>query len=342
MYFVGPVPNKFRDLSNPILRLIACATLGIDWKEEWLSGVLESKKYLHDRAWMIVSLVCLRDPPFFDGDYTSLWRLRLQLWIHFGRIRASVYLPNSIFKLSALKKVESELQLTQLGIDHAGDFLLAFIHLNLAYGWAKAEEPCFTFAPYILTGDTLPLPSHPELKNCIDHFSPLGDEINSNPSRLIRIMIELIRADINHNSIDRWPRILLHLLKHAITHIADKDLRPFSPSCRRLTRYIKVSYKQFESDWDPDLGHGREDEVVRTELKVVFDEVVTLLGSAEGPWDGEVKDISWPRHLLRPTGTKGRPFEGDDGGESDPSSSIRDGVRETGEGVLPTIEEAHE
>ncbi|KAG8808967.1 hypothetical protein FRC17_003678, partial [Serendipita sp. 399] len=48
--------------------------------------------------------------------------------------------------------------------------------------------------------------------------------------------------------------------------------------------------------------------VDRGELKTVYERVVTLLEPSD-TWEGEVRDVSWPRDLLRPTGKHGRPFE---------------------------------
>ncbi|KAG8833357.1 hypothetical protein FRC17_010826, partial [Serendipita sp. 399] len=47
--------SALQDLSNPVLRLIAYATLGIQWSEEWTPKILEAKSSLNDRTWRSVS-----------------------------------------------------------------------------------------------------------------------------------------------------------------------------------------------------------------------------------------------------------------------------------------------
>ncbi|KAG8820701.1 hypothetical protein FRC17_010072 [Serendipita sp. 399] len=48
--------------------------------------------------------------------------------------------------------------------------------------------------------------------------------------------------------------------------------------------------------------------VDRDELKAVYERVVTLLDPSD-TWEGKVKDVSWPKDLLRLTGTEEKPFE---------------------------------
>ncbi|KAG8816549.1 Origin recognition complex subunit 2, partial [Serendipita sp. 399] len=222
-------------------------------------------------------------------------------------------------------------------INYGDDFLLALFHLNYAYGWELPSSPLVTYIPDILMGsasstdDTMPY-------SCIDYLTSVCQGISSDPLRLIRLLIELIRADINHLPEYRRPKTLLGLLEHAKTHLSLTELRSYSPSCRRLTRYIKESYKQFEKSWlDNDNSYRRVD---RTELKTICEEVVTLLNPTE-PWEGEETDISWPVHLLRSTGTKDAPFKdevekeiesqnvvGDGRGEADQSVHDEQGARE--------------
>ncbi|KAG8808503.1 hypothetical protein FRC17_003924, partial [Serendipita sp. 399] len=213
-------------------------------------------------------------------------------------------------------------------INYGDDFLLALFHLNYAYGWESPSSPLVTYIPDILMGsasstdDAMPY-------SCIDYLISVCQRISSDPLRLIRLLIELIRADINHLPEYRRPKTLLGLLEHAKTHLST-ELRPYSPSCRRLTRYIKESYKQFEENWlDNDDSYRRVD---RTELKTVCEEVVTLLNPTE-PWEGEETDISWPVHLLRPTGTKGAPFKDEVEKETESQNVVGDGRGEAEQSV---------
>ncbi|KAG8801474.1 hypothetical protein FRC17_006649, partial [Serendipita sp. 399] len=311
-----------RELSDPILRLIASATLGIEFDRKWLPRVLEAKDSLTGEALRQVSQACFRNPRYFDGDYSSLWWLRLRMWTHFHTYVTRSFLGEVIQNVPKLKQFEQDIHAARLGVDKAGDFLLAFIHLNYAYGWKINAPAFFTFIPDLLVGNIVDFDIGGVPKHSIDHLSSVCAKVNAVPSRLIRLLIELVRADINHDFIQRLPYILFTLLKHAKEHLFGKDLRPFSPSCRRLLRYIKVSYEQFEGHWD-NIVHNRyyfyddadplENYLVvdRAELKVVYEEVISLLESAQEPWDGESKDVSWSMDLLRGTGTWQRPFEDD-------------------------------
>ncbi|KAG8808084.1 hypothetical protein FRC17_004141, partial [Serendipita sp. 399] len=218
------------------------------------------------------------------------------------------------------KRFEREIYSTQLGIDNAGDFALALLHLYFAYPWHGSEpSTAYNSISDILFGRTTitDLKIH---KDCVEHLSSVCDEINLDPARLIRLLLELIRADINHNPQCRRPGLLLDLLKHGELHLSSKDLRPFAPSCRRLIRYIRVSYKQFEDSWDEVVNQEYADEdddprpyyeeETRQELKTAYERFINLLSQAV-MWKGEGKDISWPRGLLRPTGTPHKPFDDD-------------------------------
>ncbi|KAG8826218.1 hypothetical protein FRC17_008317 [Serendipita sp. 399] len=300
--------GDMRRLLDPALRLFACATLGIEWREEWTPDLLNAKRYIFDSEWERISEVCFKTIPFFDGDQTALWALRLPLWIHFHPRATSSYIDNIITDLDLLKRVEQEIQSSQLGIDNAGDFLLALFHLNLAYGWTRTLSDIFTFIVDILTQtitsrDYLAVP-----RKCVEYLSSICDEINTDPARLLRLLIELVRADINHDPKIRLPQNLLKLLKHSEANFSGKGVRPFLPSSRRLVRYVKASYQQFETTWDSWHLYAPVD---RGELKTVYERVLTLL-EPSGAWEGEVRDVSWPRDLLRPTGTVQMPFEEED------------------------------
>ncbi|KAG8806818.1 hypothetical protein FRC17_004800 [Serendipita sp. 399] len=310
------VSTKRQNLSNILLRMIAYVTLGLEWDDEWLPKIIEAKKSAGYTAWRLVTKVCFRDPPFSDGDCTRLWRLRLRLWIHFECGVTSDYLLEVMRDLERLKRVEREIQCTQLGVDRGGDFLLALFHLNYAYGWNSTSLPSHPFIPCILIGDN-PFDILTVSKDCIKYLSSICEELSTDPSRLIRLLIELVRADINHEAAERRPSTFFKLLKYAKVHLSNKTLRLFSLSCRRLKRYIKISYKQFEDNWEMVTGrsHSLWDEradyqlVDRGELKAVHEDVVLLLESAEGSHESEGKDISWPKNLLRPTGQIGNSFE---------------------------------
>ncbi|KAG8826452.1 hypothetical protein FRC17_008224, partial [Serendipita sp. 399] len=231
------------------------------------------------------------------------------------------------------KHFEQGIESTRLGIDKAGDFALALLHLCFAYPWNEDfRTASYNSIPNILFGSTTieGLYIHTE---CVEHLSSVCDEINLDPARLIRLLIELIRADINHKPHFRRPRLLLDLLKHGELHLSSKDLRPFAPSCRHLIRYIRVSYQQFEDSWDEVVDQEYEDELndprphyedeTRQELKATYERVIDLLGPA-AMWKGEGKDVSWPRGLLRPTGTRIRPFDETDEDETEDQVQVQD------------------
>ncbi|KAG8806546.1 hypothetical protein FRC17_004937 [Serendipita sp. 399] len=311
--------DELTRLSNPILRLIACVTLEGEWKDEWSPGLLEAKEHLREAAWERAS------------------KLRLRLWIHFSSEITGDYLRNIIDSFDNLKRVEQELSLARVGIDKASDFLLALLHLNCAYSFiGLGTSPSLSFIPTIVTEATPLFDTQMESTEVVDYLSSICVELKTEPARLIRLLIELIRADINHDPQYRRPQDLQKLLKHAESYLFGKELRPFSPSCRRLARYIRISYQQFEETWDNVLNgtytsydpRQHYAQVDRGELKAVYERVVALLETVE-TWKGEVHDISWPRHLLRPTGTKQRPFEEDVEGEVGPrdltESKVGDG-----------------
>ncbi|KAG8829826.1 hypothetical protein FRC17_005943, partial [Serendipita sp. 399] len=325
--------NQLRSLSHPILQLIACATFGVEWRQEGMPDMFETQKSAGELVWRRASYFFFTNPPFFDGDHTNLWTLRLQLWFQID-VTAFNYLLNVISGIDSLvcthirvqyrnaftrfrqKCFEQGIESTRLGIDKAGDFVLALVHLYFAYSWDGAPSISYNSIPDILIGSAtaVRLPLH---KDCVEHLSSVCDEINLDPTRLIRLLIELIRADINHDPRIRQPEILLDLLKHGELHLSNKDLRPFAPSCRRLIRYIRVSYQQFEDSWDEVVNEDEDDDLrphyededeTRQELKATYERVIDLLGPA-AMWEGEGKDVSWPRHLLRPTGTCINPFD---------------------------------
>ncbi|KAG8830626.1 hypothetical protein FRC17_004603 [Serendipita sp. 399] len=311
-------------LSNPLLRLIASATLGINLDQKRFSelnevGTISAR----------IGMICFKDPPPTTGDYTTIWQIRLQLWIHCTFDIPANFVYSILINLDALvsddigllvwltprlisqTRIEQEIQSSRLGISHANDFLLTILHIDHSYGWQSTDPRLLSYIPDILTGNAGSMDANSP-RACIEYFTSVCAELSAEPARLIRLLIELIRADINHSPQDRRPMTLLGLLVHAKTHLSSKELREFSPSCRRLVRYIKESYKQFEDCWDIDSDDVRShyQMVDRKELKATCEEVVALLNPS-GPWDGEEKDVSWPRHLLRPTGTKEKPFEED-------------------------------
>ncbi|KAG8798002.1 hypothetical protein FRC16_008212 [Serendipita sp. 398] len=285
--------RSLRRLSSPTLRLIACATLGIKWDNKRSIDLIEEMDPVAEDISSFSAEVYFRDPPFINGDGTGLWLLRLRTWIHAtSHPKAVGYLDKLFRDLYTLKRVEQEIQSTRLGITYAADFILALYH---------------SF-PDILVGNVNSLDPGIASKECIEYFVSICRDISDDPTRLIRLLIELIRANINHDPDYQRPSNLLGLLKYAKTHLCSKELRSFGPSCRRLIKYIRGSYKQFEETRDKILSQGRffndvrphYDQVDRGELKTLCDEVIALLEPA-GPWDGEEVDVSWPRHLLRPT-----------------------------------------
>ncbi|KAG8797099.1 hypothetical protein FRC17_007845, partial [Serendipita sp. 399] len=314
MYFDDQRQKELQDLTSPILRLIAVATLGIEWTDEWLPQFLQSATF--EQARWSLSKLFFRYTPFIQ-DCPMLWQLRLQWWIHFDTDTTYRYLRKVVQDLNTLvragffhvtstsihrrrfpqKCVEEELQSSQLGIDHAGDFFLALFHLSAAYVQDYIYSVYHTTIPDILTGHTPSLDADDASSDVIHHLSSICGDINTDTARLIRVLIELIRANIGHRPSSRRPQNLFNLLNHAKSHLHGKELGPFSPSCQRLTLYINRSYKQFEDEWDDSrLLYGK---VSRAALKDVYDDVIALL-EPKGSWDGEQKDVSWPRHLLRP------------------------------------------
>ncbi|KAG8795930.1 hypothetical protein FRC17_008056, partial [Serendipita sp. 399] len=314
--YLGNVRKEgLQGLSNPFLRLIACVALGIEWKEEWTPDLLKARQSLND-AWTYVSYVCFRHSPFFNGDQTFLWQLRLRLWLHFHPYTSWGYLNDTIRDITLLKRVVQEIQSSRLGIDHAADFLLALLHLNLAYTWDGGGQSLFASIPSILThDDTIPEYNIELPTECVEYLSSICDEISTNPARLIRLLIELVRADINCDPPDRLPRNLLNLLRHAESRLSGKELRPFLPACQRLICLITESYEQFKNAWDSGIYHRGDlwlqyAHVDIGELETVCQRVIALL-DPPATWEGESKDISWPRKLLRPTGTRLKRFKKD-------------------------------
>ncbi|KAG8809713.1 hypothetical protein FRC17_003285, partial [Serendipita sp. 399] len=223
------------------------------------------------------------------------------------------------------RRVEQEISYSRIEISYGEDFLLALFHLNHPYGWEQSHSWLATFVPDILLGS--PTLSDDTPYGCIDYLTSVCQGISSDPLRLIRLLIELIRADLNYLPDYRRPKTFLGLLAHAKAHLSSSELRSYSPSCRRLTRYIKESYKQFEENW---LDYDEYSRVDRVELKKAYEEVVILLNPIE-PWDGEETDISWPVHLLRPTGRKDNPFKEDLETEMDSHNVVMDGKEEAGQ-----------
>ncbi|KAG8804298.1 hypothetical protein FRC17_006009, partial [Serendipita sp. 399] len=346
-------PRMLRLMLSPILRLIACATLGLEWEKEWSPQLIKAKDYLPAKEWQDVSSICFRNPPYCDGDHTNLWSLRLRLWTVFDGQVAHGSLHSLLGNLNRLKQVEQDLQSTRLlGACKAGDLLLALFHLNVAYAWSFFTIPAlYAVIPDTLIGDTAKIDAGGVSKDSVEYLSAICAEISADPSRLIRLLIELVRADIGFDCTTRRPKILFDLLKHAKTHLCDKELRPFLPSCQRLRRCIKRSYGQFEKDWEalPTQVLYEDDDsrphyaiVDRAELKTLYREVLALLKPA-GHWEGEVKDIAWPRGLLRPTGNSlvGSGFEGEmdadapDGENKVASAIVVEGAVELG---VPSIQ----
>ncbi|KAG8818206.1 hypothetical protein FRC19_010818 [Serendipita sp. 401] len=281
--------RSLRHLSNPTLRLIACATLGIEWDDKRSIDLIEEMDPEVEDISSFSAEVYFKDPPFINGDGTGLWLLRLRTWIHATSHPKAVGYLDKLFKdLYALKRVEQEIQSTRLGITYATDFILALYH-------SCRYDRSLTLVPDILVGNVISLDPGIASKECIEYFASICRDISDDPIRLIRLLIELVRANINHDPGYQRPSNFLDLLKHAKTHLCSKELRSLGPSCRRLIKYIQGSYKQFEETRDKIY-----DQVDRGELKTLCDEVIALLEPA-GPWDGEEVDVSWPRHLLRPT-----------------------------------------
>ncbi|KAG8754687.1 hypothetical protein FRC14_004835 [Serendipita sp. 396] len=308
--------DSFQSIQSAVLRAIAVATLGVKWDENSMQGLIMELGTLNDGALWSLSRVCLKSPPFINGDYTALWELRLRLWIHFHSNVALHYFSTTLDDLNSLKLIEQEMQSTRLRIKPAGDFLLPHIHLNHSYRWAAIYSPSFTLIPDILVGNTISVSNHTASTKCIEYLTSICRNLSEDPVRLIRLLIELVRADINHEPRYRRPFNLLGLLKHAKTYLASKELRPFGPSCRRLIEYIRESHKQFEDAWDEVISRDYScqdprphyQKVDRGELKTVCNELIDIL-EPRGYWDGEEVDVSWPRQLVRPTGTEKNPFK---------------------------------
>ncbi|KAG8811756.1 hypothetical protein FRC18_003294 [Serendipita sp. 400] len=341
--------QALRQLSNPILRAVACVVLGIEWKDEWLLGLIEEMRSINHDGLSKFSRICFKNPPFIDGDCTSVWLLRFRLWIHLDPLSVIIDFQNSVHKVDKIRRIEQEIQSSRLGITHTGDFMLALIHLNYSYTWTTPYYHSLTLIPDTLTGNKTSRNDGGIIsKECIEYLANICRDISPEPARLIRLLIELVRADINHDPQDRRPENLMNLLKHAKNHLASKELRPFRPSCRRLVRYIQESYQQFESVWNEATNQDHEyrklwphyEEVERGELWAVVEEVIDLL-QPKGAWDGEEVDVSWPRHLLRPTGCKGNPYEEDAGDQLiGGNEEQRNGLEAQGEVSPFAIEEA--
>ncbi|KAG8753549.1 hypothetical protein FRC14_005940 [Serendipita sp. 396] len=302
--------QSLRRLSNPTLRLVACAMLGIKWDDKWF---LDPIKGMDQYATMCLGLVCFGNQPFINGDGTGFWFLKFRTWMYdYDDSRPAEYSHRLVNDLDTLQHAEREIQSTQLGIMHAVDFILVLYHLNYSYTYYQS----LTLVPDILVGNTTSLDPDIASKECIEYLTSICHDISNDPARLIRLLIELVRADINHHPYNRRPSNLLNLLMHAKTHLCSKELRSFGPSCHRLIKYIRGSYKQFEATWDniSNQEHYFHDSrshyerVDRDELKTVCDEVIAFL-EPMGPWDGQEIDVSWPRHFLRPTKTTDDLFE---------------------------------
>ncbi|KAG8791318.1 hypothetical protein FRC16_000457 [Serendipita sp. 398] len=294
--------NSLQSIQSPILQMLAFATLGVKWNDNSMQGLVMDLGVLNDGALWSFSRAYLTSPLFIHGDYTTLWGSRLRFTV--------------LGDLSSLKRIEQEMQSTRLRIKPAADFLLAHIHLNLSYSWDAIYSSSFTLIPDILMGDTISVSNRTASKECIDYLTSICEDISEDPVRLIRLLIELVRADINHDPRYRRPFNLLGLLKHAKAHLASKELRSFGSSCRRLIEYIRESHRQFEDAWDEVISrdYNYQDprphyqKVDRGELKTVCNELIDILEPREY-WDGEEVDVSWPRQLLRPTGTEKNPFK---------------------------------
>ncbi|KAG8812823.1 hypothetical protein FRC19_002869 [Serendipita sp. 401] len=312
--------QELSTLSDPFLRLLA-SLLGIEWPHNWPSKIPDEPKIRDEieppQDWLIsqhISQVLFKRPSILDGDCTGLVQFRLRHWHRFDGFITFGYITGSLRDLKTLMCIEQEIKHTRLGIDHAGDFFLVLVHLNCAYGWRTFSPQLFIFIPDILVGNTTATTLSVS-QACIDHLASICQDINADPTRLIRLLIELIRADINYRTESRKPHNLYNLLTHAKNCLSPKEIRPFSPSCRRLAGYIKESYNQFMRDWDESLTHSdplkRYTTVDKEALKAVCEEVLGLLEPTEPTGEEEAKDISWPRHLLRPTGRFSNPFRGD-------------------------------
>ncbi|KAG8833937.1 hypothetical protein FRC20_007569 [Serendipita sp. 405] len=251
--------QALRQLSNPILRAVACVVLGIEWKDEWLLGLIEEMRSINHDGLSKFSRICFKNPPFIDGDCTSVWLLRFRLWIHLDPLSVIIDFQNSVHKVDKIRRIEQEIQSSRLGITHTGDFMLALIHLNYSYTWTTPYYHSLTLIPDTLTGNKTSRNDGGIIsKECIEYLANICRDISPEPARLIRLLIELVRADINHDPQERRPENLMNLLKHAKNYLASKELRPFRPTCRRLVRYIQESYQQFESVWNEATDQDHE------------------------------------------------------------------------------------
>ncbi|KAG8799739.1 hypothetical protein FRC17_007057 [Serendipita sp. 399] len=311
-HYLDDMRDTLPAISTPILRLLAHVTMSFPWEEEWFSQLQFTGAQNH-LIWLYMTQICLKDPPFITGR--DIWKLRFRLWIHMHSGLTNDFLMAAISDLEQLSNLEHQLQSADIGIADPGDFLLAFIYLNHTYAWDCYKSPKISIVN-LLVGDSAEEVGIP--RECVKHLSGVCHSINDDPARLIRLLIELIRADISHDPVERRPQTLFELLRHGISHLASKDLRSFVPSCKRLIRYINESYKQFEDAWDDILSREPDDHrfdyrvfnstVFREELGVAYKEAIALLSSQIDGWSGEQEDVSWPREYLRPTGTKIRPF----------------------------------
>ncbi|KAG8833556.1 hypothetical protein FRC18_003439 [Serendipita sp. 400] len=321
--------ERLQVLSNTFFQLIACLTFGIEWKVEW-----NPKFWNHIQEWpslwIPITGLCLMQPPFIDA--TSIWQIRSKIWMYLNPESMSyVSCLEMLFKdINALKGLERGIRSFHGTGEETGDLLLAFLHLNCVYGWNsnltsynKMPEPYFALVPDIIVGETTNLRQSGAIsQECLDYLSLVSHNLNAHPARVIRLLIELVRADINHSRLYRRPSNLLNILKYARSNLMAKNLRPFSSSCRQLVYYIKESHQQFRDTWSEalylsnwrryptawDAVRPYYQAVNRQELEMVCEEVVDLLESVE-PVEGEDLPLAWPRILLRPTGTYLVPFK---------------------------------
>ncbi|KAG8797841.1 hypothetical protein FRC16_008461 [Serendipita sp. 398] len=344
--------QSLQSLSSLTLRLVACVTLGFTWEDKWSLDLIEEMHYLGNSNLGILTQICFQDPPFINGDCTTLWSLRLRLSIYFDSYQVAAYFGKALNDMSILKHTEQEIQATRLGVTHSGDLILALFHLNCSYPWDESFKSSPTFITDVLIGNIASIQWIDDVVvpvECIQYLVSICHDLSNEPTRLIRLLIELIRADINHEPVSRRPSNLLNLLKHAKTHLGSKELRPYAPSCHRLVAYIRESHKQFEDTWDEvisrDYGfyHSRPhyEQVDRGELRTLCDEVIGLL-EPMGLWDGNEVDISWPRRLVRPTGTRQKPCREFGDQEWAYNSDVDDQEREyrsdpENEGTFPSL-----
>ncbi|KAG8851436.1 hypothetical protein FRB91_007925 [Serendipita sp. 411] len=333
--------ESLNKLQNPCLQVLASVAVGISWNDDWSSGLgnwsgVETPIMSRYPAWERVSELCLWDPPFLDtGD---IWGLRLRLWNHLPPLASREYLSNVIIGLDTLMDFERGLSSSNIGIKEAGDFILAVIHLHLAYGWTSNTLPNAyeSLIPDLLVGDTTNLPDDTYISTqCIEHLSSICRDISTNPVRLICILVELVRADINFHPKSRQPGILFKLLKYAKAqlsskelllnyakaHLSPRELPLFVSLWKRLVRYIDESSKQFSEVWenmtDEEMPH-QFNRVKNKDLQTICDEVIDILTPAES-WVEETEQFSgsWPPWCLRPTGTITNLLDEDLGDDND-------------------------